>query len=314
MLLKLINPWATIRLILFLSIALSLLSGCASLTRTYPQGKIEEDAHHPDHNDLAGLGAFPTSVYQARIKGPSTYLSLMVYQPTQYPLDAPGVVLLPGVMASVDQYESYARALASRGFIVALREWYSYAHEDEELAHDALFIKEWLKNEKKIDPKRIALLGHSMGAKDAMLAGLMDPSFAAIVSIDPDNQGELSVASSDLVKLIPPLFLIGSEVSWQGPEMCAPKDANYEIFYRYAPQGTLELTLKEADHVQMLDDPDRFGYNFCRVGSADSDATRILARSAVVAFLTERLQAQPKRLDHLAPKGTLRKKEKSLKD
>jgi dienelactone hydrolase len=236
-------------------------------------------------------------------------MDLVIYQPSRYVLGAPGVVLLPGVMASDDQYESYARALASRGFVVALRDWYSYFRDDTDLAKDGILIKAWLKTEKKVDPKRIAILGHSMGAKDAMLAGLMDPSFTAIVAIDPDNQGEPSVATPALGALKPPLFLIGAEVSWKGPDICAPKDENYEVFYHFAPPGTVELTLKDADHVQMLDDPDRFGYNFCRVGSADSDATRILARSAVVAYLTEQLQAAPNRLNQLVPKTLIRQKE-----
>ena len=304
----LVKPRPSLHLTRLLSLFLCLLSGCTSLTRSYPQGKIEEDAHLSGQLEIAGLGALPLSVYQARIKGPSRYLSLVVYQPSRYLLNAPSVVLLPGVMASDDQYESYARALASRGFVVVLRDWYSYFHEDIELAKDAILIKEWLIFEKRVDPKRIAILGHSMGAKDAMLAGLIDPSFAAIVSIDPDNQGDPSVATSALQNLKPSLFLIGAEDSWKGPDICAPKDENYEVFYRYAPLGTLELTLKDADHVQMLDDPDRFGYHFCRVGSANSDATRILARGAVVAYLTERLLGQPKTLTHLAPKGTLREK------
>lgn len=292
---------------LILGLWLLSVLGC-SLTRTYPQGKIEEDAHLGINNELAGLGALAVSAYQARIKAPSVYMNVLVYQPSRYVLGSPGVVLLPGVMASKDQYESYARALASRGFVVALHDWYSYFSDDTELAKDGLLIKEWLKSEKRVDPKRIAILGHSMGAKDAMLAGLMDPSVSAIVAIDPDNQGDPSVATPELSSLKPPLFLIGAEVSWKGPDFCAPKDQNYETFYRFAPAGTLELTLKDADHVQMLDDPDRFGYSFCRVGSADSDATRILTRSAVVAYLTELLQAAPSRLNHLLPKDQLRLK------
>jgi dienelactone hydrolase len=109
-------------------------------------------------------------------------------------------------MASDDQYESYARALASRGFVVALRDWYSYFRDDTDLAKDGILIKAWLKTEKKVDPKRIAILGHSMGAKDAMLAGLMDPSFTAIVAIDPDNQGEPSVATPALGTQTPTFF------------------------------------------------------------------------------------------------------------
>jgi dienelactone hydrolase len=37
-------------------------------------------------------------------------------------------------MAPVDQYDSYARALAGEGFLVAAHEWYSSLTSDIELA------------------------------------------------------------------------------------------------------------------------------------------------------------------------------------
>jgi hypothetical protein len=65
---------------------------------------------------------------------------------------------------------------------------------------------------------------------------------------------------------------------------------NYRRFFERAPQGTVELTLRDADHVQMLDEPDRFGYGICRCGTADSRQVRNSARRATVAFFRQHLQ------------------------
>ena len=65
---------------------------------------------------------------------------------------------------------------------------------------------------------------------------------------------------------------------------------NYLRFFERAPAGTVELTLRDADHVQMLDEPDRFGYGICRNGTADSRQVRIVARRATVGFFLQHLQ------------------------
>jgi dienelactone hydrolase len=197
-------------------------------------------------------------------------------------------------MAPDDQYESYARALASRGFVVAVRGWYSMFTTDIELAHDANLIADWLISTQSVDPKKIGIAGHSMGGKDAMLAASRYGVFASVVAIDPDDNGKLSVAHGGLISLMrAPLLLIGAEVAWQASSVCAPKENNYQRFFEQSPPGTIELTLRDADHVQMLDEPDRFGYGICRCGTADSRQVRITARRATVGFFVQHLMDGP---------------------
>src|SRR5689334_13998723 len=50
---------------------------------------------------------------------------VVVYRPSDLDGRLPAVVFLPGRVAPESQYESYARALASHGFVVAMRGWYS---------------------------------------------------------------------------------------------------------------------------------------------------------------------------------------------
>ncbi|UOA09366.1 dienelactone hydrolase family protein [Methylobacter sp. S3L5C] len=271
-----------------------LTAGCSSIEKLIPGNTLAMDAVGLPVGDLAGLG--PQQVISTRmtIDHDGEELSVALYQPAHAPLNSPAIVFLPGLMAPDDQYESYARALASRGFIVAVRGWYSMFTTDIELAHDANLIADWLISTQSVDPKKIGVAGHSMGGKDAMLAASRYGVFASVVAIDPDDNGKLSVAHGGLISLMrAPLLLIGAEVAWQASSVCAPKENNYQRFFEQSPPGTIELTLKDADHVQMLDEPDRFGYGICRCGTADSRQVRITARRATVGFFVQHLMDGP---------------------
>jgi dienelactone hydrolase len=264
--------------------------GCEHVGHLISNGVLVMDAVGLSAGDLAGPG--PQAVFSKRIevnlRGEN--LEIALYQPVKSQTPLPAVVFLPGLMATDDQYESYARALASRGFVVAVRGWYSPFLSDIELALDASLIAEWLVLTRRADSSRIGVAGHSMGGKDAVLSALQDKRFAAVVAIDPDDYGTPSVAHGPIAELRAPLLLIGGEVGWQAASVCAPRETNYQRFFERAPAGTIELTLRDADHVQMLDEPDRFGYGICRSGTADSRQVRVTARRAVVGFFVQHLQ------------------------
>ncbi len=243
---------------------------------------------------MAGLGPQQIKATRLLIDHQGKTLSVALYEPIQIRSHAPAIVFLPGLMATDDQYESYARSLASFGFVVAVRGWYSLFTSDVELADDAQILADWLIATQSIDPKKIGIAGHSMGGKDAMLAASRYGVFSSVVAIDPDDNGKLSVAHGGLLSLMrAPLLLIGAEVAWQASDVCAPKEYNYQRFFEQASPGTIELTLKNADHVQMLDDPDRFGYSICRCGTADTRQVQLAARRATVGFFVQHLMAGP---------------------
>lgn len=216
-------------------------------------------------------------------------LVFSLYRPRTLAAAAPAIVFLPGRVAPESQYESYARALASRGFVVAVRGWYGPFLTDQELAEDASRLARWLIESGLADPQRIGVAGHSMGAKNAIWAALDDRRFRAVVALDPDDNGRQRIARGPIGRLQAPLLLVGAEVGWKGASVCAPRDRNYERFFEGAPAGTLELTLARADHVQLMDRPDDFGMSICRVGAADSRLVRSLARRAMIAFFAEHL-------------------------
>jgi len=126
-----------------------------------------------------------------------------------------------------------------------------------------------------------------------VLAAAQSGVFASVVSIDPDDHGKVSVVHGMLAHLRAPLLLIGAELAWRASRICAPKTTNYLRFFERSPPGTVELTLRHADHVQMLDNPDHFGYGICRSGTADSRQVRITARRATVGFFVQHLLDGP---------------------
>ena len=293
--------------LIFAAIFFILAEGCSTLETLTPSNTLALDAVNIPSGDLSGLGSQQVISTRMTINHHGEELSIALYKPVDVTLKSPAIVFLPGLMARDDQYESYARALASRGFVVAVRGWYSFFTTDLELAHDATVLADWLITTQGVDPKKIGIAGHSMGGKDAMLAASRYGIFASVVAIDPDDNGKLSVAHGGLISLMrAPLLLIGAEVAWQASSVCAPKEYNYQRFFEQSSPGTIELTLKDADHVQMLDEPDRFGYSICRCGTADTRQVRIIARRATVGFFIQHLMGGPAVVASQQNQGLLR--------
>lgn len=293
------------RIIFFISLFL-LDVGCSSFGAQLPFDTLAADAIGMPLGDLAGPGQ--QRVESARIEVPTQgeNLEIVLYKPDHPQTPQPAIVFLPGRMATDDQYASYAHALASRGFVVAVRSWYSLFRTDLELASDAKAIADWLVQTQRVDARKIGIAGHSMGGKDAVLAAAKYGGFASVVAIDPDDNGNVSVVRDLLARLKAPLLLIGAEVAWRASSVCAPLATNYRRFFERAPAGTVELTLRDADHVQMLDEPDRFGYGICRCGTADSRQVRITARRATVGFFLQHLQGGPALLKPTPGQATIR--------
>jgi len=275
------------------SVIISLAMGCSTLGKTDPSTTLANDAIDMKTDDLAGPGSQQVTSTRMNITHQGEAIKITLYQPIQTELHSAAIVFLPGRMATDDQYESYARALASRGFIVAVHDWYSLFTTDLELAHQAQVMANWLLTTLNVDAKKIGIAGHSMGGKDAVLAASQTGLFNSVVAIDPDDNGKVSVVREYVASLSAPLLLIGAEVAWQAASICAPKKNNYLRFFEQAPAGTIELTLNSADHVQMLDDPDRFGYGICRSGTADSKQVRITSRRATVGFFLHHMMSGP---------------------
>ena len=293
-----------------LGLAAATGSGCARIgpLGAAPDGALARDAARLAPGDEAAPGPLQVTARGLFIEQPGGRFPVALYRPQDLGDGLPAVVFLPGYLAPEDQYESLARTLASRGFLVAVRGRFGPFVTDHEMATAAIQLADWLMAEQGADPTRIGVAGHSMGGKDAILAASEDARFRAVVAIDPDDRGEPSVVHGVLPRLTAPLLLIGAELGANAASICADRAYDYRRFFERAPAGTLELTLRGADHVQVMDDPERFGLGICRCGTADSTAVRILARRATVRFFLEHLAGAVKRSLPLDGGGILRER------
>ena len=129
------------RLILLISLLLLTVS-CSSFSKQLSLDTLATDAIGMLESDLAGPGRQRVDSTRIEVLNQGESLEVVLYKPAHPQTLAPSIVFLPSRMATDDQYESYARALASRGFVVAMRSWYSLFRTDLELAHDAKVIAE----------------------------------------------------------------------------------------------------------------------------------------------------------------------------
>jgi len=266
-----------------------LLGACTHLGPVRDRGVLDADARLLPVGDVAGPGPRQVRAETVDVGGWDDGFAVSVYRPVDSARPAPAVVFLPARAAPEWQYDSYARALASRGFVVALRTWYGFLRTDPELAGDARRIARWLVERGLARADAIGVAGHSMGGKASIMAALADPRFRAVVAIDPDENGYTHVARGPIATLRTPLLVVGAEVAYKAFRLCATKDGNYRSFFTHAPPGTIELTLLGADHVQVMDAPNTPGMGICRVGKVDSTKVRMLSRAATVAFFERHL-------------------------
>lgn len=275
-----------------LLVFLLLASGCARLG-TLPSNAhdvLVADAQTVAAGDPSAPGPLPVKAYGVTLQSPAGGFPLVVYRPQTQVGPLPAVVFLPGRSAQEWQYESYGRALASHGFVVAMRGWYSPFRTDPELARDARVMGDWLIAHGLANPKRLGVAGHSMGGKVSILAAIDDDRFHAVVALDPDEAGATPVARGPIERLKAPLLVVGMELAELGWSVCATPENNFRSFFANAPPGSIELTMLGADHVQLMDAPDAFGMFICRVGTAQSQHVRTSVRGATVRFFERQLK------------------------
>jgi dienelactone hydrolase len=285
---------------LLAGLALLVASGCArhgniGLGNT---AQLLREAASLPNEDPARLGRYAVHAEGFAMNPGFDSFPVVTYRPVGYQGYSPAVVFLPGRFSPEDEYEGYARLLASRGYVVVVRGRYSWWHPDAALVAEAGMIADWLAKDPWVDATRIGVAGHSMGACDSIAAAGRDTRFRAVVAIEPGGPDSPRVIRRVVPKLKAPLLIIGAELATNARAICGKKETNYERYFEHSPDGTVELEIRGADHLQVMDDPDRFGMGMCRVGTADSKSVRTLARHATVAFFEQHLRgAEPMKQD-----------------
>jgi hypothetical protein len=102
----------------------------------------------------------------------------------------PGVLLLGGSGGGIGaRYTRVAIDLQSRGFSVLLPSYFRAPGQAAslELVPLETFDRalDWLRRRPEVDPKRIAVVGHSKGAEAALLVGVRHPELRAVVAGAP---------------------------------------------------------------------------------------------------------------------------------
>lgn len=241
--------------------------------------------------DPANDGAYAVTTANATITGSTAtrMLSSTVFTPTGAPSPRPLVIVSPGFQLERAQYTSYARHLATWGFVVIVTDYASSffpAHTD--LAADASKVIDYAlaQSALAVDPQRIALAGHSLGGKISVLTATSDARVKAVVAWDPVDTGSPSVAPELMTNMTAAVAVLGETTnSTSNTQACAPAAENYTQYYAAAPSPALSVTLDGADHMDWVDDPTCFFCGFCDPGTASSDVVRKVTRRVDVAWL-----------------------------
>jgi len=224
---------------------------------------------------------------------------LLLYPKSSEPL--PWVVFSPGFLFTGPAYRSWGELFASHGMSTALVSYaYSLFNPDHRvLVADLLLVLDALPTEAqrygvRLDPSRVALVGHSLGGKLSFLAAA-GRDVRAVVGLDPVDGGAPGVidpvrfpsAIAVMESIRAPVLLLGAEygerVRFGTP--CAPPDGNFRKFFEAALGPALEVEQRGAGHVDYLDNPNcGLLCSVCWPGD-DPTAARAQAQTYVLLFL-----------------------------
>ena len=202
----------------------------------------------------------------------------------------PVVVISPGFQMQRTQYVSYARHLATWGFVVVLTDYAggSLFPNHTTIATDVPAVITWAlaQTALAIDPQKVAVAGHSLGGKISVFAASLDSRIKAVVAWDPVDSSSPSVAPEKMTGLSTAIAVIGETTNGSGGGMpCAPTADNYVAFYAAAPAPAIAVTVVGADHMDWVDDPSCGVCGFCGPGSAPAERARVVTRRLDVAWL-----------------------------
>jgi predicted dienelactone hydrolase len=206
---------------------------------------------------------------------------------------APFIVVSPGFQMSRTQYVSYARHLATWGFVVALTDYgeSGFFIDHQNLANDVSAVIDHAIDNLPIDAAKVGAVGHSLGGKISVFAASQDPRIKAVVGWDPVDSNNPSVAPQKMTAMTAAIAVIGETTNASGGGMpCAPAAENFTQFYAAAPSPAISVTVAGADHMDWVDDPSCGFCGFCTAGSIDPAVVRTVTRRLDVAWLRLHLE------------------------
>jgi len=214
-----------------------------------------------------------------------------------YPL----AIFSNGFIVSASFYASYAKRLASWGYVV-IRWDTNNENPLRSIPHKTLgeMIKgliDWADAQAKdassplggmVSTAAVLAAGHSRGGKASALAAQIDARIKGLFLLDPVDAapGQTSdLAVPGMAKTQAPLAVVGADKGGDGFQACAPKDHNYAKFYDAATTKAWEILLKDAGHMQFLDTQSGcLACIACAKGQTPDATVRQITQSAMMAW------------------------------
>lgn len=194
------------------------------------------------------------------------------------------------LVAALDHSETVAPELARREDETAEQR---AARADAWIASrvpDVRFLLDYLlASERRIDARRIAVVGHSFGGWTALAAVEVDPRIRAVVALAPGGATRRKPGILPLTlnfrwnRDVPTLYLVAEN------DASLPLDGMYELFER-TPAGKRMFILRRADHLHFVDDVER-QHEVVRTVPFTGDFARIQAEMRPIAELCSGEQA-----------------------
>jgi dienelactone hydrolase len=209
--------------------------------------KISAFAKGPDPTEQSIRGQRgPFAIQQQTVQPVSgrAFNKGTIYYPTDTSQGTYGAIaVIPGFLEPEFTTSWYGPTLASYGFVVFTMEPNSVIDFPDPRSTQLLAAVDWLAKSSpvkdKVDPNRLAVMGHSMGGGGTLIAASKNPSLKAAIPLAPWN------LYSDFSDITVPTMVIGADNDFIAP-VSGHADAFYNSLKDKPNQGYLKL--KGADH------------------------------------------------------------------
>lgn len=281
------------------------VTSATSVTATGQASSSATGAGAEPDPDLDGPYTFDDVSGTFAVAATGNSVAMKAFYPTAGPSAGPYPIVLVGhgFQIATSQYESYAKRLASFGYVAVLPAFEAgfLAANNVENARDLLGGIDWAAGEATLAPiadtQVVGTTGHSLGGKVALLAATFEPRVKASITLDPVD-GAMNCSPTDcpdVSSLLPlgiPTGFVGETLDATGSFMaCAPAADNYETFYANASAPALAVTVLGAGHMSFLDDAAQCAVcGFCKMPTLAAPTVGALSRAFVTAFFERHLR------------------------
>lgn len=210
-----------------------------------------------------------------------------------YPL----VIITPGFLIGADQYSSYSERLSSWGYVVISYDFVQQALDpttDIDCVNLLEELIDWCRSSELLgrigDSNNIMLMGHSRGAKVSTLAAVNDKRIKSLFLIDPvdvtvytppDRSLYPSATTALSVSRPLPMCIVGAGRG----EDCAPRESNYDLYFKNSRGPTWKTVIEDSGHLQFLDSRNATAMGaFCQAGNSADAQIETLAQTIMVTW------------------------------